>query len=102
MQGDAYNIPIEIKLADGTVADDTYFDDVEIVLGNSIKTLKKGEISYDSENGVFLFPLEQETSFDFYAISQKAQVRVKTTNNEVFGIPLDKAAVIESISKVVL
>lgn len=102
MQGDAYNIPIEILLADGTVAEQSDFTDVEIAIGNNIKSLSKKEITYDEENKVFLFPLKQEDSFDFFAVVKKAQVRVKTPNGEVFGIQLDKAAVIESISKVVL
>ena len=41
MQGDAYNIPIEIILADGTVADDSTFAEVEIAIGGVIKRLSE-------------------------------------------------------------
>lgn len=102
MQGDAYNIPIEILLADGTVADNSTFAEVEIAIGGVIKRLSEKSISYDQENKVFLFPIQQEESFKYFALNQKAQVRVKTINGEVFGVNLDKAAVQESISKVVL
>ncbi|MBQ5900231.1 MAG: hypothetical protein IIW86_00060 [Clostridia bacterium] len=101
MQGDQYNIPIEI-LADDGVTDPTVFDDVEIVIGPLVKTMVKEQISYDTERKVFLFPLLQKESMNMPQ-KAKAQVRVKLNGSEdVIGVDLGEIDVAKTMSKAVL
>lgn len=101
MQGDAYNIPIEIMVDDG-VADKTLFDEVEIVIGNIVKTMSSGEITYDNENKVFLFPISQKESMKLGAKAD-CQVRVKPNGtNDVIGVNLGEIDVVKTLSKAVL
>ena len=101
MQGDAYSIPVEI-LADGGPADETLFDEVEIVIGRLRKTLSSGEVTYDKDNKVFLFPVSQAETFSMKA-TMPAQARVKLKGtNRVIGIPLKSVSVTHSNSKEVL
>jgi hypothetical protein len=101
MQGDAYNIPVEIMVDDG-IADDTLFDDVEIVIGTMVKTMSSGEITYDTENKVFLFPISQKESMKLGAKAD-CQVRVKPNGtNDVIGVNLGEIDVAKTLSKAVL
>lgn len=101
MQGDAYNIPIEIMVDDG-IADKTLFDEVEIVIGTMVKTMSSGAITYDTENKVFLFPISQKESMKLGAKAE-AQVRVKPNNTDnVFGVELGEIDVAKTLSKAVL
>jgi hypothetical protein len=101
MQGDAYNIPIEIMADDG-IADETLFDEVEIVIGTMVKTMSSGEITYDTENKVFLFPLSQKESMKLGAKAD-CQVRVKPNGtNDVIGVNLGEIDVDKTLSKAVL
>ncbi len=102
MQGDAYSIPVEI-LADDGPADETLFDEVEIVIGRLRKTMSSGEITYDKDNKVFLFPVSQAETFAMAAATMGAQARVKPKgSNKVIGIPLEQIQVNASRSKEVL
>jgi hypothetical protein len=101
MQGDQYNIPIEILAEDG-VTDPTVFDDVEIVFGSLIKTMAKEQISYDAEKKVFLFPLSQKESMNM-PNKVKAQVRVKLNGSgDVIGVDLGEIDIEKTMSKAVL
>lgn len=101
MQGDAYKIPIEILAEDG-VADETLFDEVEIVIGTMVKTMSRGEITYDTENKVFLFPISQKESMKLGAKAD-CQVRVKpNSTNDVIGVILGEIDVAKTLSKAVL
>ena len=102
MQGDAYNIPIEILTSDGTPANEGNLEDVEVTLGCIIKSLAKKEILFNSKDKVFEFPLTQDETFQLYENKYDIQVRVKTTENQVVGFKLREIAVIKSRSKVVL
>lgn len=100
MQGDSYDLGIEICDENGApvTADDVA--DVEIVIGHMKKTLSNNEVKY-GEDG-WLFPLSQEESFRLMASKPKAQVRVKWKSGEVDGAKIDISSVEESSSKAVL
>lgn len=101
MQGDQYNIPIEILAEDGAT-DPTLFQDVEIVFGSLVKTMAKEQISYDAEGKVFLFPLSQKESMNMPQ-KVKVQVRVKLNGSEdVIGCDLGEIDVAKTMSKAVL
>lgn len=101
MQGDSYKIPIEI-LAEDEATDPTVFDEVEIVIGSLVKTMGKEQISYDTEEKVFLFPISQKESMNL-PNKVKAQVRVKLNGSEdVIGIDLGEIDIAKTMSKAVL
>lgn len=101
MQGDSYNIPIEI-LVEGGATDPTVFDEVEIVFGSLVKTMGKDQISYDTDQKVFLFPISQKESMNM-PNKVKAQVRVKPKgSDDVFGADLGEIDITKTMSKAVL
>ena len=101
MQGDSYNIPIEILAEDGAT-DPAVFENVEIVIGSLVKTMAKQQISYDAKEKVFLFPISQKESMNMPQ-KAKAQVRVKLNgSNDVIGIDLGEIDVAKTLSKAVL
>ena len=101
MQGDAYKIPFEIEV-DEVVANADTFADVEISVGNITKTMSNGDITFDAEQNAFMFPITQQETFALRNTPQKAQIRVKYANGDVYGIDLGSIDVIGSISKVVI
>lgn len=101
MQGDSYNIPIEI-LAEDVATDPTVFEEIEIVFGHTVKTLSSGAITYDESKKEFLFPISQKESMNM-PNKVKAQLRVKLNGSEdVIGINLGEVDVEKTLSKLVL
>ena len=100
-QGDQYYLPIYIK-SDGSPLDVDDVSEVEFVLGKIIKTYPD-EVSYDSEEGAFLFPITQEETFAMRDIDVKFDVRVKFKNQSVVGLkPVRTIPMTEALSKEVL
>lgn len=100
MQGDSYNLGIEILDGDGKQVLPDDVADVEIVIGHLKKTYAKGEVTYGGDE--WLVPLTQEESFSLMPAKPKGQVRVKWASGEVTGAKLDISSVDESRSKEVL
>lgn len=100
MQGDSYNLTIEILNAEGNAVTPNDVIDVEIAIGFLRKTYANNEILY--ADGLWVFPITQEESFKLPPARIKAQVRVVWTSRLVEGTALDEFLVQESISKVVL
>lgn len=100
MQGDAYDIGVVVTL-DGGPIDIALVEKAEMVIG-TLKKLYPDEITYDSESGKFLFPLEQEESFSLCSLPQPAQIRIKLKTGEVFGGKLGTVSASASASKEVL
>lgn len=101
MQGDSYNIPIEI-MAEESVADPSVFAEVEIVFGSLVKKMTKNEISFDEKEKVYLFPISQLESMNMPE-RVKAQVRVKLKGSgNVIGISLGEVSIDRTMSKAVL
>ena len=100
MQGDAYDLGIEILDNEGNVVTPDAVADVEIVIGHLTKTYARDELKFGE--GVWLFPLTQEESFSLMASRPKAQIRMKWKTGEVDGTKLDMSAVDESFSREVL
>lgn len=88
-KGDAYPLPVVVKL-NGQVIDDGTIYAVEIVelslqdLTKEWKADGTGEVTY--ENGVFYFPLSQEETFNLRAGKIKQDARIKTINGWVQGM----------------
>ena len=103
MQGDSYKLSIQLCKADKSNLTPTDVNYVEISIGRLTKNSKNGAVTYDSENGLWLFPLTQEEAFNMYpGTPVKAQARVKWLSGDVEGIDLGMVSVYESISKEVL
>lgn len=100
MQGDAYSIGIDVTLNDAPI-DIAMVEKAEIVLGGLAKQYPN-EITYDGENGKFLFPITQQESFSFGLPPSPAQIRIKLTTGEVIGGKLGVFDVSMSASKEVL
>lgn len=100
MQGDSYKLAIEILDEAGKPVSSADVNDVEIVLGNMVKSYTKGEI--EAGDGVWLFPISQEESLHLMPSKPNAQVRIKWSSGDVDGVKLDVSSVLESFSKEVL
>lgn len=102
MQGDAYGLLIEILDAEGGIVSPAVVSNVEITVGPIKKTYASGEVSFNTAEGKWVFPLTQEESFRFPAARVKAQVRVVWQNGDVEGASLGCIVVGESTSREVL
>lgn len=100
MQGDSYNMSIELLKKDGTAITSSEVQDVEITIGYLSKRWSDGEVTYGS--GLWGFPISQAESFKFPASHVKAQARVKWKDGTVEGFSLGRVCVDESTSKEVL
>ena len=100
MQGDSYNLAIEVLKADGSLVTDADVSNIEITIGNLRKTTKDG-VKYDIGSGAWKFPLSQEESFQMPR-RVKGQVRLKWKQGEVEGVPLGEISLDESLSREVL
>lgn len=101
MQGDEYGIPFQVTTEDGIGTPDM-FDDVEIMIDDVRKSLKKGEITFDENTQEFIFPLKQSDSFSFCNGFHTAQIRCKFKNGDVIGVPIGEITIHKSNSKEVL
>lgn len=102
MQGDAYDLPIEIVVVDGPAVTPEDVKDVEIVIGSLRKTFVAGEVKFDRTTNEWLFPLSQEETFKFLPTKIRGQVRLHWKTGEIEGYKLDTIDVDESTSKEVL
>ena len=100
MQGDSYNLGINILNNAGNPVTPDDIKDVEITIGSLRKTYLNSQLTY--YDGVWLFPLSQQETFRYWPSSVKAQVRVVWANGVVEGKPLYGVRISESISKEVL
>lgn len=100
MQGDSYQLSVLLKNNAGQPITPLDVEDVEITIGRRTKRYSDGNILF--EDGLWLFPVSQEESFDFYPMKAKGQVRVKWNGGVVEGQELMGIRVQESVSKGVL
>lgn len=83
-RGDAYGVPIELKLNGETIAESNLAA-VEVYFGET-RYLYPQDMQY--ADGAVIVPLTQEQTFALQAGAKVAvDVRVKLTNGEVHGIP---------------
>lgn len=100
MQGDCYQIGVQILNNAGSLVTPAEVDDVEITAGHLRKTHKEGQLRF--HEGVWLFPLSQQESFRYRTAAPRAQVRVKWKDGSIEGASLYGLRFQESISKEVL
>lgn len=100
MQGDSYNLGIEILNNAGNPVTPDDINNVEITIGHLRKTYMNAEVTY--HEGVWMFPLSQQETLSYWPSAVKAQVRVLWKNGVVEGRPLYGIRINESYSKEVL
>lgn len=100
MQGDGYNLGIRILNNAGNPVTPDDVSDVEITIGYLRKTYRNKEVTF--AEGLWMFPVSQEETFQYPSAAVKAQVRVVWKNGIVEGKPLYGVRILESISKEVL
>lgn len=86
MQGDQYSITFGIDFNDSPL-DISTVDTVQFVVGRMVKNYNidgTGEVSYDNDNKMFIFPLKQEESFKLNGL-QNCQVRIKFNDGAIVG-----------------
>lgn len=102
MQGDSYDLSIDIRSAEDTPVTPGEISDVELTLGHLKKTCSAGELSYDETAGLWFCPLTQQETFSLPAAAVKAQLRILWPNGAVEGVSLGHIHMLESLSKEVL
>ena len=100
MSGDSYRLPIIIETSEGNANAET-FAEIEFCIGKVRKTKSGGDVTYDSDRGVFLVDLDQEDTFRLRGRS-KMHLRCKFHGGDVIGFDLGTLDFIPSISREVL
>ena len=84
-QGDAYAIPVSIKL-NGEYVNVADIDTVEFYVGDTRK-LYPGDVRYSAVDGCFYIPLSQAETFGFPADDAVAvDARVKFSGGDIMGV----------------
>ena len=102
-QGDAYSLPVALKLnGKGIAAAD--IDTVEFCIGGTIRKLYPDVVAYDEQGGFFYVPLEQGDTFALPADEPVSlDARVKFINGSVKGVQrMAYISVVDATSEVVL
>lgn len=100
MRGDAYEIAITLKDEQNHAITDEDVAEVEIALGDLIKTYSSGEVVYD--DGKWLFPVTQGETLSAVAAISTLQVRVKYLLGDVVGAKVGNVYLTPSASNEVL
>lgn len=102
-QGDAYALPIQIRL-NGELIGVEDVEAAEFCLGDGLRKLYPGDVSYEAGDNTFYLPLTQSDTFSFQANgSVSLDIRVKFTGGDVIGVLRPETlAVYDAASEVVL
>ena len=102
-QGDAYALPIQIRL-NGELIGVEDVEAAEFCLGDGLRKLYPGDVSYEAGDNTFYLPLTQSDTFSFPATgSVSLDIRVKFTGGDVIGVLRPETlAVYDAASEVVL
>ena len=100
MQGDSYNLGIQILNNAGSPVTPNDVRDVEITIGPLRKTYSNAQLTF--HDGLWMFPLDQRETFDYMPATLKAQVRIVWANGVIEGKPIYGIRIDESMSKEVL
>ena len=102
-QGDAYALPIQIRL-NGELIGVEDVEAAEFCLGDGLRKLYPGDVSYEAGDNPFYLPLTQSDTFSVPANgSVSLDIRVKFTGGDVIGVLRPETlAVYDAASEVVL
>ena len=102
MQGDGYGLPFEIWKDEETPVVPGDLEDLQITLGHLTRTWARGELEYDREKNLWIFPLTQQESFSLPSGCVPCQLRLRWVGGSVEGVSLGHIHVEESITREVL
>ena len=99
----AYALPIHIRLK-GELIGVEDVEAAEFCLGDGLRKLYPGDVSYEAGDNTFYLPLTQSDTFSFPANgSVSLDIRVKFTGGDVIGVLRPETlAVYDAASEVVL
>lgn len=102
-QGDAYGIPLDIQL-NGEALTAADVEQVEVFVGDGIRKLYPGQITYSDTLGCFVVPVTQEETFTLpEGETVRVDVRVQFPGGMVLGVVDElKVKVADAISEEVL
>lgn len=103
MQGDQYSITFGIDFNDSPL-DISTVSTVQLVVGNMVKSYKSdgtGEVSWDNDNSLFVFPVTQEETFLLSGL-QNCQARIKFNDDAIVGGKADPIVFTFSSTKEVI
>ena len=102
-QGDAYALPIQIRL-NGELIGVEDVEAAEFCLGDGLRKLYPGDVSYEAGDNTFYLPLTQSDTFSFPANgSVSLDIRVKFVGGNVVGVQrMESFAVADAASEVTL
>lgn len=95
-QGDQYSFVFKIE-TNGVPMDMTDVELIEFTVGKLSKNWPL-QVNYDKDAAVFLFPVTEEETFKFKEY-EKYQARIKYINGNVYGTPVNKINVNETLSR---
>jgi len=91
MQGDQYDLTFSLTVNNEELDIDT-ISKIQFKVGNLLKTYEanneNNEVTYNSEDKLFYFPLTEEETFALDNSSVDVEIRVKFTNNTIKGLVL--------------
>ena len=100
MRGASYNIAITLTDDENQPITPADVAEVEISLGDLIKTYSSGDVIYD--DGKWLFPVTQSETLSTVAAVSTLQVRVKYLLGDVVGAKVGNVYLVPSSSNEVL
>lgn len=97
-KGEQFTIPFNIT-NDGVAVTPEDVDAVRIKIGNKLCEWPNGDLEYDSENELWLYPMTENESFGFSSGLEKVQIAIKIGNDflktDVFKISIRDSIITE-------
>lgn len=85
MQGDQVLVALTLTNDEGDIITDYGVEEVVVTIGSIEVKMTDGDVAYDSEEEVWMFPILQEQSLAQAAGMERMQVRVKFSDGSVCG-----------------
>lgn len=98
MQGDEYDVYLTLTDADGETITTEGVADVEVGLGGMFFSLSDNTLSFDAENGAWVFRLSEESTTGMSGVLS-FQVRVVFDNDDIVGTRLPLVYVTTSMQR---
>lgn len=95
-QGDQYSFLFKLQQGEAPL-DLEGIEVIEFTIGTLSKSWPL-EVQYNKEQHVFLFPVTQEETFQF-DIVENYQARIKYIDNNVYGTPVNRININETLSR---
>lgn len=95
-QGDQYSFILKMEVG-GNPIDMEGIELIEFTIGNLSKNWPL-QVTYDKDKKLFYFPVTQEETFKFDQY-ERYQARIKYIDGNVYGTPVNKININETLSR---